>query len=160
MLFAIALVMTVFSLIRHNGPRKAPGWVARPQYSGWFVTGIDRGGPADGRLEVGDRLLAINGDERAAVIGTSYWRHLPAEEMYRVDIERRGTRGSPELLLPRGSGRPIDLIFLIYSVVFFATGAATGLARPHDRQVRTIALCLTIMPRPFKEGFGTTTSIP
>ena len=137
--------MTVFILIRHNGPPKAPGWVVRPQYRGWFVTEIDRGGPADGRLEVGDRLLSINGDERAAVIGPSYWRHVPAGEMYRVDIERRGSRGSAELLLPFGPGAPIDLIFLIYSVVFFAVGAALGLARPGDRQVRTIALCLMIL---------------
>ena len=103
--------MAISISIRHYGPLKAPGWVARPEYSGWFVTSIASGGPADGRLEVGDRLLAINGDERAAVIGTSYWRHLPAGETYRVDIERRGIRRSVELCAVR-PGRPMnDFVF-------------------------------------------------
>jgi hypothetical protein len=116
----------------------------RPEYSGWFVTAIQSGGPADGRLEVGDHLLASNGDERAAVIGASYWRHVPAGETYRVDVERHGVRQSVDLLLPVGSP-PGDFIFVLYSVVFFACGAALGLARPGDRQVRVIALCLTVL---------------
>ena len=144
-MFALAVVVSLFIAIRHYGPLKAPGWVARPDYSGWFVTGIERGGPADGRLEVGDRLLAINGDERAAVIGTSYWRHLPAGETYRVDIERHGLRRSVELLLPFGPSRPADLVYQCYSLIFFLCGAALGLARPGDRQVRVIALCLAAL---------------
>jgi hypothetical protein len=47
-LFALAVVMTVSVSIRHYGPIKAPGWVARPEYSGWFVTAIESGGPAEG----------------------------------------------------------------------------------------------------------------
>jgi GAF domain-containing protein len=147
-LFALAVVMTVSVSIRHYGPIKAPGWVARPEYSGWFVTAIESGGPADGRLEIGDRLLAINGDERAAVIGTSYWRHVTAGEEYRVDVERNGVRQSVELFLPLGPGRP-DFVFALYAIVFFAVGAVLALARPGDHQVRVIALCLTTL------GIGT-----
>src|SRR5262245_23986993 len=145
-LFAISTVIVFAILIRHYGPIKAPGWIARPEYSGWFVTSIDRGGPADGRLELGDRLLAINGDERAAVIGPSYWRNVPGGTTYRVDVDRRGHRQSVELLLPlSGYGLFTDFIFLLYCPLFFGCGAALGLARPHDRQIRGIALCLTVL---------------
>ena len=138
-LFAFAFSMTVYVSIRHYGPLKAPGWNVRAERSGWFVTDIDSRGPAAGRLEDGDRLLAINGDERSAIVGVSYWRHVRGGETYRLDLERRGERVSVELPLPLGPGRPFDNVFIPYAVLFFACGAALGLLRPGDGQVRLVA---------------------
>ena len=100
-----------------------------------MITDIDSRGPAAGQLEDGDRLLAINGDEGSASVGVSYWRHVRAGSTYRVDLERRGERVS-DLLLPLGRGRPFDIVFVLYALVFFACGAALGFLRPGDQQVR------------------------
>jgi hypothetical protein len=97
-------------------------------------------GPAAGRLQPGDRLIAIDGDERAAVVGTSYWRHVHAET-YRVDVDRRGQRVSVELLLPLVPASRVEIIFALYSLVFVGCGAALLFARLRDSQVRLIAAC-------------------
>jgi hypothetical protein len=58
LLFAFAFSMAVSASVRHYGSLKAPGWQVRAERSGWFVTDIDRRGPAAGQLEDGDRVLA------------------------------------------------------------------------------------------------------
>ena len=93
-LFAFAFSITVYVSVRYYGPLKAPGWNVRVERGGWFVTYVEGYGPAVGQLEVGDRLLAINGDERSAIVGVSYWRHVRGGATYRVDLERRGERVS------------------------------------------------------------------
>jgi tRNA A-37 threonylcarbamoyl transferase component Bud32/GAF domain-containing protein len=148
-LYAVAFSLTAYVSIRHYGTLKAPGWNVRAERAGWFVTDIDMRGPAAGRLEDGDRLLAINGDERSAIVGASYWRNVRGGAAYRLDVERRGERMSVELPLPLGPGRPFDNVFTFYALVFFACGAALGLVRPRDGQVRLVALCLMLF------GFGT-----
>jgi tRNA A-37 threonylcarbamoyl transferase component Bud32/GAF domain-containing protein len=145
LLFAFAVSMTVYVSIRHYGPLKAPGWNVRAERSGWLVTDIDRRGPASSQLEDGDRVLAINGDERPAIVGVSYWRNVRGGATYRLDLERRGERVSVELPLPLGPGRPFDNVFTLYALVFFACGAALGLLRPGDGQVRLVASCLMVL---------------
>jgi GAF domain-containing protein len=151
-LYAIAFSLMVFTFMRHYGAVKAPGWSVHGERSGWFVTEVDPNGPAAGRLASGDRLLAINGDARSAVIGTSYWRHVPGGEPYRVDVDRLGERLSVELPLPLVPAARIDIFFALYALVFFACGAALGLVRPRDAQVRLIAACLMLL------GVGSTTA--
>ena len=147
-LFALAFSFTVYISIHHDGPLKVPGWSALADGSGWVVADVDGRGPAAGQLEVGDRLLAINGDARSAIVGVAYWRHVPGGSTYRVDLERRGERLSVDLLLPLQPGRPFDVvfsvIFVLYTLVFFACGAALGLLRPGDHQVRLVASCLMV----------------
>jgi hypothetical protein len=52
--FALGVVMAVSVSIRYYGPQKTAGWVARAEDTGWFVSSIEHGGPAVGRLEVGE----------------------------------------------------------------------------------------------------------
>ena len=87
-------------------------------------------------------LARDRGDQRSAIVGVSYWRHVRAGSTYRVDLERRGARVSVDLRLPLGPGRPFDIVFGLYALVFFACSAALGLLRPGDRQVRLVASCL------------------
>src|SRR5262249_5197651 len=85
---------------RTYGLVKDPGWIVRPYAAGWVVTAVNEPGPAAGRLERGDRLLAINGDDRAALLGFSDLINLRDGDIYRVDVERHGHRVSVALLLP------------------------------------------------------------
>jgi hypothetical protein len=72
--YAGLFAFTVHAVVRYYGVEKAPGWSAtRNDGAAWFVSDVDAGGPAAGRIQVGDRLLAINGDERRAVIGFFQW---------------------------------------------------------------------------------------
>jgi len=106
--------------------------------TGWVVATVDENGPAAGRLEPGDRLLALNGDERVAVLGSLFFANARVGEIYRLDVDRRGTRTSVDLLMAVGPGRQMWLVFLTVSIAFFAVGAALGVVRPEDPQVRLI----------------------
>src|SRR5438093_7278404 len=106
---------------------------------GWVVATVDENGPAAGRLQPGDRLLALNGDGRVAVLGYLFFANAPVGEIYRLDVDRHGTRTSVDLLMAVGPGRQMWLVFLAVSITFFAVGAALGVLRPDDPQVRLIA---------------------
>src|SRR4030095_13433211 len=74
LVYAGFFAFTVYAGARYYGVRKAPGWSPnRNDGTGWFVSSVDDAGPAAGRIQLGDRLLAINGDERHAVIGWFQW---------------------------------------------------------------------------------------
>ena len=96
--YAGFLAFTIYAVVRYYGVEKAPGWSAtRNDGTGWFVSEVDTGGPAAGRIQVGDRLLAINGDQRRAVIGSFQWVFVDGGKTYRVDLDRGGERVSVEL---------------------------------------------------------------
>src|SRR5881394_2390124 len=99
------LAFTIHAVASHYGDVKDPGWTVHVTGDGWIVSSVDAAGPAAGHVEVGDRLLALKGDERAAVIGTSQFRNLAPGESYRVDFERRGQRVSYELPVRISRGR-------------------------------------------------------
>src|SRR5215471_15972742 len=66
-LYVGLFAFTVYAGTRYYGLEKAPGWALRTDGTGWFVSNVDDAGPAGGRMQLGDRLLAINGDPRRAV---------------------------------------------------------------------------------------------
>src|SRR5204863_6428986 len=111
-----------------------------------------------------DRLLALNGDNRAAVIGTAQFRDVKGGETYRVDFERRGQRVSYALPLRLSRGRLFDPLFLPVGIAFFVCGAGLAMLRPRDPQVRLIGVLMILVafdtlmgalspPRPFLEGW-------
>ena len=63
--FCVSLTIRVYAIA------KTPGWTLRGGRGGWIVSSVDADGPAAGRIQPGDRLLAIDGDQRSAVIGVS-----------------------------------------------------------------------------------------
>ena len=126
-------------LVREFHHSKAFGWTTAVRDHGWVVVTVDENGPAAGRLEAGDRLLALNGDPRLAVLGYLYFANAPVSEIYRLDVDRHGTRTSVDLLMAVGPGRQMWLVFLIVSIAFFAVGAALGVLRSDDPQVRLIS---------------------
>ena len=73
--------------------------------TGHVVASVDENGPAAGRLEPGDRLLALNGDWRVAPLGYLFFANARVGEIYRLDVDRRGMRTSVDLLMAVGPGR-------------------------------------------------------
>jgi GAF domain-containing protein len=128
---------TVYAVVRYYGVEKAPGWsVNRNDGQAWYVSEVEATGPAAGRIEVGDRLLAINGDERRAVIGYFQWSFVDGGKTYRVDLDRRGERVSVELPMLLVPGQRLTPIYALVGLAFFICGATLALLRPHDPQVR------------------------
>src|SRR5262249_1894400 len=148
----------------YYGEAKDPGWLLRATGEGWFVSQVDAEGRAAGTVEVGDRLLALNGDARAAVIGTAQFRAVKGGALYHGDFERPGQRASCELPPDIVRGRLLEPLFLVVSVAFLLCGAGLAVLRPGDPQVRLIGLLMIVVaftsliaalspPRPFLSGW-------
>lgn len=140
--YTFFFAFTAYVSARSYGRFKDPGWTAQPDGMGWIVAGVDEAGAAAGRLERGDRLLAIDGDARAAVLGVSLFVNVGGDETYRIDLDRHGQRLSVDLLLPLARGRYLFPIQQVCGLVFFICGAALGLLRPQDGQVRFVSLLM------------------
>ncbi len=140
--YAGFFAFTAYVSARHYGVVKDRGWIVRPTDTGWIVTEVDEAGAAAGRLERGDRLLAINGDERWALLGYANLINLRDGDTYHVDVERHGQRVSVDVLLRLAGGRYLWPIFQVCSLAFFICGAALGLLRPQDGQVRFVSVLL------------------
>lgn len=67
------------------------GYTTSPGPNGVVVSVVDPGGPADGKLQPGDKILAINGDARFSRVTQFFWRSsfLRGGEML-FRIERNG----------------------------------------------------------------------
>ena len=161
------LAFTIDVVATHYGIVKDPGWTVRVTGKGWFVATVEADGPAAGKVEVGDRLLALNGDTRAAVIGTAQFRDVTGGQPYGVELERDGRRLAVEMPLRLSRGRLVDPLFLLVSVGFFVCGAGLAMLRPRDPQVRLIGATMIFVafnglfgalspPRAFLEGWQRT----
>src|SRR6266567_7881930 len=118
-LYAGMFAFTIYAVARYYGVEKVPGWSAtRNDGTGWFVSDVDDAGPAAGRIQLGDRLLAINGDQRRAVFGTFGWSFEDGGKTYRVDLDRRGERVSLELPMPLVPGQQLLPIYALVGLVF------------------------------------------
>src|SRR5579864_8399080 len=49
------------------------GWTSEQRNGEWVITKVESDGPAAGKIEPGDRLLAFNGDQRAVRIGAEIY---------------------------------------------------------------------------------------
>ncbi len=73
--YAFCVTFSVYAVARHFGVRKNPGWTVSLVENAWVVSTVSPVGRAAGHIEPGDRLLAIKGDARSAVLGTFKERH-------------------------------------------------------------------------------------
>src|SRR5262245_11940790 len=135
--YAGLFAFTVYAVARYYGVEKVAGWSCeRTDGTAWYVSHVNAAGPAAGRIQVGDRLLAINGDERRAVIGFFQWVFVDGGTNYRVDLDRNGERISVELPMALVPGQRLTPIYALVGLAFFICGAALALLRPEDPQVR------------------------
>ena len=85
--------VTIEASLRHYGTEKDPGWNVRADATGWIVSDVNASGSAARRIEPGNRLIALNGDGRVAVLFllghpslylTSWWLAGPPLFLYMV----------------------------------------------------------------------------
>jgi hypothetical protein len=103
--FGALWVFAAVTLIRNFHHTKAYGWTLGVERESWRFVAVDPTGPAAGRLEPGDRLLSLNGDPHAAVLGALFFVNAPIDRVYRVEIDRYGERKAYDVLMPAGPGR-------------------------------------------------------
>ena len=149
-----AYVYIAYITARYGGLAVEFGWDAAREGAAWRVSRIAASGPADGRLQVGDLVLALNGNDRAGRLGPFYdfsgYEHNirfvrvhPSAAPYTVSMVRDGAPAQVELL-PRVANEPGGLATTISliatSLSFFIVGIVVGLSRPRDELPRLLAL--------------------
>ena len=95
-----AAIVAADAIWRYGALQQELGWIGGSGPGPSRVTAVTPGGPADGKLLPGDRLLAIDGDRRVATLGL-YWKRRD------LTPERR----TPSRSNATASGRPIHLNF-------------------------------------------------
>ena len=113
------------------------GWESSYSRGGWNIVKVYEGSPADAILEPGDRVLAFNGDPRAARVGPDLYRQFlrPGSD-YSMRVLRRGQPQDFSLrvklwLDPRSFAWAAS--YFILGLVNSATGLAMALLKPRDR---------------------------
>ncbi len=116
--------------------QKVVGWRAGPGPGGWVVSQVDRNGPAAGKLQRGDRLLAIDGDSRVERTGPLFrLEDAPPNQAYDVMVDRAGQRLTIPMrfvVRPDTAFQAWGPVFLLIALAFLATGLLIGLFRPGD----------------------------
>ena len=122
---------------RNTGGRDF-GWESFYSRDGWTVGRIYPGGPADGKLQSGDRILAFNGDPRAERVGprTPFANFFGPARNIRCASPRHGEPYEYKLRVEPWvdwNSLPWATSYIFLSVVNFVTGMAMGLLKPRDR---------------------------
>jgi len=97
------------------------GWEAYRRGDAWYVSSVDPYGPAAGRLDANDRILAVDDDRRVAIVGPIF-KTIRPESTYTVRVARNGGEQQLTLHVPlkhdyRRLGRTFS--YLIVSIAFF-----------------------------------------
>jgi tRNA A-37 threonylcarbamoyl transferase component Bud32 len=133
-------------LVRQGGVETNVGWTAARAGDGRLrVTHVDAGGPADGRLSVGDVLLSANGQPNLPRgLGWVLFMDLRPGDRYRIGVERDGVPIEHELTVSARSNLQkvwlIQVPLLAISFCFFATGLGVSLISARARVARLYAI--------------------
>jgi len=125
-------------LVDGKGVTRDFGWQHVRQPGGWRLSQVDPEGPAAGHLEVGDRILTLNGVTPLPGGGTTLHRRgLSVGDSYDLVVERGGERIDRTLVVSAGPstlGR--DLVYFVTSLIWCSVGLFIGFARPDHRVAR------------------------
>ena len=150
-------------VLRRNGGAKYFGWwESSRSINGSIVGKVAVPGPAAGILLPGDRILAFNGDPRAARVGPAVFLQFvrPGSD-YTLRVYRHGEEHDYALRVAPWHGDLSEVITYIFiSLVFCASGLALGLLKPADRlaQICSVAQLLVViraMATPLSFNSGT-----
>lgn len=130
-----------------SGAKDFGWWESVASMSGSTVGIVDVPGPAAGKLQPGDRIVAFNGDPRAAKVGpTVFKQFLQPGSDYTIRIERLGEEHEYRLQMSRWHGPLSEVItYLVISLVFCVSGLALGLLKPDDRVAQLCSLTQLLM---------------
>lgn len=140
---AVALVVVGFEVValaRFGGAQKPLGWTAESVSGVWSITSVSPDGPADGLVEVGDVLLAIDGDRNAARLGPRwYLRDSPGRSEYQLTVGRGGSERSIVVpwILERNAEETIwRWLHLLTGLVYLGIGLMVAFLRPGTKVAR------------------------
>ena len=122
-------------LLRNRGAKASGWWESSHSIMGTIVSKVDVSGPAAGILVKGDRILAFNGDFRAAKVGVDIFEQFvrPGSD-YTLRVDRHGETHDYAFRMLAWHGDPSEVItFVLQSLVLCASGLALGLLKPADR---------------------------
>ncbi|MBI4749522.1 MAG: protein kinase [Acidobacteria bacterium] len=157
----IVAVYYVFGLVmigRYGTLTKDFGWKANSQAAGVVVTEVDPQGPAAEKLQVKDRILAINGESRiqGGARDRAYWlnlRNIAPEVPYCLTVARQSAVLDVQLeaRLIQDFRNFIGIpCYLLVSLAFYSVGMLIGLSKPEDRVARLASMAsLTMAAIPY-----------
>ena len=151
---ALAVATAIFALypfavsvlLRQGGLETSVGWTAMRDGDGRLrVAHVDAGGPADGRLSVGDIVLTVNGQANMPRgLGWVQFMDLRPGDRYRIRVEHDGAPLEHEL--PAAARSNLQRVWLIQvpllaiSFCFFATGVGVASIAARARVARLYAI--------------------
>jgi len=144
-LVLVAYYPLAVHILLHHQERPYRGWTyARSADGQPVVASVDPQGPAAGRLVKGDRIVAVNRDNRVAGWLAAHFFDLRPGDRYDLrvandDVERSlvlGGRPDPQRLW-------VAFLYLVLSLGFVLNGLLLGLLRPNEPGLRLFAMaCL------------------
>jgi signal transduction histidine kinase/CheY-like chemotaxis protein len=142
--YFLLLGMALWQVAVFHGGRRYLGWsAARGAESGRTVVLVEQGGPAEGVLQAGDRILAWNGSRAAAELAPAVAsRELKPGDRYRLQVRRGDREWEVTLPVGRRAGEgwtATTLTHLAVSLAFFFTGWLLARMRPGDVAARYTA---------------------
>lgn len=107
-------------LVRNIGAKDFGWWQSALPIRASIVGSVNVPGPAAGRLEPGDQIIAFNGDTRVARVGTEVFRQfLRPGATYTIRIERHGITQEHALLVRPWHGPLSEVVtYLLISLIF------------------------------------------
>jgi hypothetical protein len=136
-LFVCYSVATV-EFWHHAQQQKQFGWFRYLRNGAWYVYSVDRGGPADGVLRPGDRILAFEGQTGPDWVIYRIVGLTPVGGSLHLTIQRGAER--LQVAVPVRSTRvPLDWAIPLLAgagLVCLAMSMLMGLTRPADRAVQ------------------------
>jgi signal transduction histidine kinase/DNA-binding NarL/FixJ family response regulator len=131
-------------LFRDGEAARDLGFVYGPAADGWVVSSVAAGGAAAGRLRVGDRIVAIDGDREPAY--GLVWvalRRIPPGTPFTLRVA--GPRGERDVVLRARLERTTaalatGLPYFLVGLSFLVVGLAVAAARPGLRIARLLVV--------------------
>lgn len=137
---AILFLLAAAAVVRYGDRVRDFGWTPARAGGVLVVDRVDPGGPADGRLQPGDAIVAWNGDRRITRIGPLLYRRGPADAPYTLTIRRDGREQSVGLTTP--ARHDVDQwrltgSSLVAAFVWFVVATMIALFRPEQTVSRS-----------------------
>jgi eukaryotic-like serine/threonine-protein kinase len=147
--FVCVFGFTVWALVSYAKISKEAGYELRnADGGGWRIDYVFSGGPADGILQPGDIILAINGDETARRNAPVNLGALPLEqESYTMRVERGGEKLELNLTMPLSVSYQNILPHLPPlpgCVAFVIVGLLVGAIKPTEKSAQLASLALLV----------------
>ena len=117
----ILFLLCVAAVVRYGGLEREFGWRSGRADGKLVIVGTNPNGPADGRLQAGDELLAWNGDPSITRVGPiPFARNLRIDDEYTLTIRRGDVEGRVTLNAPPRANPDLRWPHVFELVVAFA----------------------------------------